>query len=304
MRIKNWSRFQHYKSGKNSSKPEWIKLYRNLLDDIEWHDLDGLDAKVLVMLWMLASENGGALPPLKTIAFRLRLPEKQILSVLQRLPHWVDDAPSGVLGQSYAETRLEEEENLKKNRRDTTYPLSPDGDETLSKAFDAYNETAKDLGLPLAKKLDDGRRKQLKARLKTYGLDGWMQALANLRQLPFCLGENDNGWRASFDFLIQAKSFPKVLEMQYGGKPMSRSKRATLKLLQEERNGVGGQELPDIGGRRALLEFSQSAARRGAISGPISGCNGGTHQSGDHCAAAPPDGICIEGTISDDRRRA
>jgi hypothetical protein len=123
MRIKNWERFQHYQSGKNAPKngkpPEWLKLYRTLLDDIEWHRLDGLDAKVLMMLWMLASENGGVLPRIDVIAFRLRMPEDQINSVLQRLPHWIEGSPSQVLGPVYAEARPEEEEeeNKKENKK-------------------------------------------------------------------------------------------------------------------------------------------------------------------------------------------
>lgn len=112
MKIKNWEGFQHYKTGKNAAKrPEWIKLYTRLLDDIEFHQLSGNDAKVLMMLWMLASENGGALPPVKTIAFRLRLSEKEINSVLARLPHWIESP-------SYDIPRTEEEEKENKNKKE------------------------------------------------------------------------------------------------------------------------------------------------------------------------------------------
>ena len=57
MRIKNWERFQHFKD----RRPPWIKLYRELLDDPDWHDLAGDDAKFLVMLWLIASGDHGSL---------------------------------------------------------------------------------------------------------------------------------------------------------------------------------------------------------------------------------------------------
>jgi hypothetical protein len=119
-RIKDWNKFQHYQDGKR--KPEWIKLYRNLLDDVEWFELDPKDSKVLIMLWMLASENGGTLPPIKKIAFRLRLSEKEIKSILSRLPHWLEQDASGVLADCYQsdspEEEGEEEENKKEKERE------------------------------------------------------------------------------------------------------------------------------------------------------------------------------------------
>lgn len=86
--IKNWPEFQHFKD----RNPPWIKVYKKLLDDPEWFALSGPDAKLLVMLWLLASEDvsqKGQLPPLDKISFRLRLSEEKILQALQRLTHWV-----------------------------------------------------------------------------------------------------------------------------------------------------------------------------------------------------------------------
>ena len=67
--VKGWARFQHFKD----RRPPWIKLYRDILDDVEWHELDPASAKALVMLWLIASENEGNLPSIKVLAFRSRL---------------------------------------------------------------------------------------------------------------------------------------------------------------------------------------------------------------------------------------
>ena len=85
IRIKNWDTLQHFKD----RKPIWIKLYRGLLDDPEWAALSPLGNRVLIMLWLLASESNGELPPTPVIAFRLRMSEKLILSTISELHHWL-----------------------------------------------------------------------------------------------------------------------------------------------------------------------------------------------------------------------
>lgn len=85
-RIKNWMEYQHYKD----RDPKWIKLYTRLLNDYEWHILDGLTAKYLVMLWMLASEYNGNLPSMYSISFRLRITEKQAERLMVELSHWIE----------------------------------------------------------------------------------------------------------------------------------------------------------------------------------------------------------------------
>ena len=88
MKIKNWGRFQHFKD----RRPPWIKLYRDLLDDPDWHELDAEAAKILVSLWLLASEDEnqeGGLPDAKRIAFRLRIPVNKVNQALTKLSHWL-----------------------------------------------------------------------------------------------------------------------------------------------------------------------------------------------------------------------
>ena len=85
-RVKNWKKFQHFKD----RKPPWIKLYRDLLDDPDWHELSGDEAKALVMIWLVASENDGNLPDNRKLAFRLRIGEREVETLLKFLSHWLE----------------------------------------------------------------------------------------------------------------------------------------------------------------------------------------------------------------------
>lgn len=67
---------------------------------------------------------------------------------------------------------------------------------------------------PIAKMTGDRERK-LNARLKDSTLDEWQRAMDAMERSAFCRGENDRGWKADFDFLLQPKSFTKLLEGAY-----------------------------------------------------------------------------------------
>lgn len=105
MKIKNWSKFQHFKD----RRPPWIKLYRDILDDLNWHQLDPLASKVLVMCWLIASEDDGQIPDSKTLAFRLRMPEKQISDCLIKLSHWLEQDDITPISGRYQDDALETE---------------------------------------------------------------------------------------------------------------------------------------------------------------------------------------------------
>lgn len=118
MRIKNWQKFQHYKE----RKPPWVKLYRELLDDIEWNQLPGDAAKTLIMLWLVASEDDGHLPDIKTLCFRLRVPEKSFNDSISMLSHWLEHDDSDVQAtrkqgaELETETERETEEEIETKR--------------------------------------------------------------------------------------------------------------------------------------------------------------------------------------------
>lgn len=83
LRVKDWSRFQHYKH----RKPPWIRLYRELLDDVTWHRLPLASKALAPMLWLLASETkeGRIEGDSDSLAFRLRIASTEFEEALAPL---------------------------------------------------------------------------------------------------------------------------------------------------------------------------------------------------------------------------
>lgn len=120
-RIRNWKKFQHY----NHRRPPWIKLYREILDDVEWHSLSGESAKGLISLWLIASEEDGELPDSKTLAFRLRVSENRVIALLSDCKHWVCDDASNVLADCKQDATPEKSREEKIRERVETETDAP-----------------------------------------------------------------------------------------------------------------------------------------------------------------------------------
>ena len=64
-----------------------------------------------------------------------------------------------------------------------------------------------------SKRLDNVR-----ARLKTFGIDGFKEAIENIKKSSFLQGNNVKGWTITFDWFVLPSNFPKVLEGNYNDK--------------------------------------------------------------------------------------
>jgi hypothetical protein len=78
---------------------------------------------------------------------------------------------------------------------------------------DAWNS----VGLSQVKKIAVGtsRRKMLDARIREYGTESVLTAIANVKQSAFLRGQNKNGWVATLDWLLKPNNFYKVLDGNY-----------------------------------------------------------------------------------------
>lgn len=83
-------------------------------------------------------------------------------------------------------------------------------------AFDAFNDLAAETGLSKAQALTAERKSKIRQRLaECGGLTGWLDAMGKIRGSPFLLGENDRGWKANLDFILQRSSFTRLMEGAY-----------------------------------------------------------------------------------------
>jgi hypothetical protein len=157
LKIKNWHDFQHFKPGTRSMV--WVKLYRKLLDDPDWHGLDPAHAKGLVNLWLLASESDGYLPDIRKISFRLRLSEKEVKELISSLNHWLINDDDTLISCGYQNDALDKEEEEEEEK-----PLSgkPDEPEGFVRFWKSWPKTKRKQGR--AKCLTIWRRKGLESQ--------------------------------------------------------------------------------------------------------------------------------------------
>lgn len=89
-------------------------------------------------------------------------------------------------------------------------------DEPVAKAMEAYNSAAKRAGWVQARlPIGAQRRRQVRARLKALGFEGWMNLLSVAEAQPFLAGSNDRGWRMDLEFLASERGSTRILEGKY-----------------------------------------------------------------------------------------
>jgi len=80
--------------------------------------------------------------------------------------------------------------------------------------LEAYNSMAEMAGLSKARMTPE-RRKKLKTFIKRHPIDDITEAIWAVPKSRFLCGENDRGWKADLDFLLEPKKFTRLLEGSY-----------------------------------------------------------------------------------------
>ena len=231
----------------------WFRYYAEALEDPKVQRLPDAMFKTWVNFLCLATRNEGILPPLEDIAFALRLSERDTQKRLDALissglidkdgetliPHnWngrqfkSDDSKERV--KRYRDRYKKQDGNVTESAtrngdvtlQDTDSDTDTDTEKEvrltailpLTLAVEAWNEMAAEAGLSKVQRLTDPRKRALSQRLtECGGLDGWQSALEKVSKNRFLTGDNKSGWRADFDFLLQQKSFTRLMEGGYDG---------------------------------------------------------------------------------------
>lgn len=102
-------------------------------------------------------------------------------------------------------------------------PQSPSvvSDETTSPELkpehvvEAWNAKAPRLGLKEVRKFTPQRQRKLATRIRQSTIQDFTEAIDAIERSPFLRGENDRGWRANFDWMLEPKNFTKLIEGTY-----------------------------------------------------------------------------------------
>jgi len=234
-KIRNWGNFQHFKD----RRPPWIKLHRDILEQRDISVISDRSFRILIGLWLLASEDEameGCLPCIEDIAFRLRFSENEINKSIQELDRFIVSEDIKVISTRYQSDSPETETETETD--------SCDFPDEISEAVSGWNALATELKLPTIQKITKSRRARLRSRLDDAGgLEGWAAALGKIRASPFLRGERGD-FRANFDFVLQERSFVKLMEGAY------------------DDNGGGRQNGGQSGGMNAAFDRAAEKIRR------------------------------------------
>jgi hypothetical protein len=207
---------------------------------MEWHDLDPLSSKVLVTLWLLASEDDeqqGKLPNIKTLSWRLRLPQEQVLNCINKLSHWLEQDDINLISSRYQDDLPETETETKKE----TEIISPPAGELDPKIPDCKHSEVISLyhqHLPTLRKVEvwnAARQGYLRQRWrevaeelsKSQAIDSsnvlgwWGEFFQHVGKSKFLTGKvnskDGRAFTADLEWILKPSNFAKIVEGKYHG---------------------------------------------------------------------------------------
>lgn len=128
--------------------------------------------------------------------------------------------------ESAKTANAEFDENDSAKTADTEYDTDTEYDSDINKntstsSADAVVRLYNDLcpSLPSVRTLSDKRKRDIKTRLKKYTLDDFRKVFEKAEKSLFLRGDNERGFRASLDWLINEGNMAKVLDGNYDDRP-------------------------------------------------------------------------------------
>ena len=86
--LRDHEKFNVYQGSKRKKCP-WIRIYRSIIQDVAWHELNPIDAKALIGIFMIANPETGELPEKNKAAFMLRMSLPEYEQTLSNLHSWL-----------------------------------------------------------------------------------------------------------------------------------------------------------------------------------------------------------------------
>lgn len=148
-----------------------------------------------------------------------------------------DSIPAGLrAGKKRALDKEEEREvELDKEKNPPTPPKRISTLPILTELVSYWNSFPQ---LPKVKAVSKDRKRRFKERFKEQGdKEKWVEVIKKISESDFCLANNDRGWVATFDWLLQPDTWVKVLEGKYDNRGHKN------KLTHADRVSEGNKEL-------------------------------------------------------------
>lgn len=221
----------------------WFRFYADAHRNPKVAKLSDKDFRLWVELLSIASEKDGLIPCLEDVKHVLKRRLDHLSSAVDRLisAGLIEPLEHGYEPHGWAKRQYKSDvstDRVRKHRQqcnvsetppdtetDTETDITPKGVSadkpapafTFDDFVETWNEVASECGLSPIKRKTEPRRRAFKARQREYPeIDDWKAAFRCLQSNKWMHGDNPKGWRADPDFFLQAKSFTKLVEDQYG----------------------------------------------------------------------------------------
>ena len=129
---------------------------------------------------------------------------------------------SGLAPESRARTDKEEEADKEKDikkdskKKEKATVKKKNAIRLIKKGFiDQWNKFAVERKLPEIQSITGQRETHLKARISSEDFFSFDELLKVIDEQPWLLGKNDRGWRITFDWIINAANYTKIMEKNY-----------------------------------------------------------------------------------------
>ena len=114
-------------------------------------------------------------------------------------------------------------DNVSDNDNDILLKKVTKGSELSKGVIDYFNGVC--INLPKVIKVTDKRKRLIISREKEYSKDDLKKVIDLTAESAFLNGDNNRGWTADFDWLMQKQNFIKILEGNYKNKTNGKTKR-------------------------------------------------------------------------------
>lgn len=231
VRIEGWQKFN---GRKDVTHPSWFRVEYRMLEDPDFYDFSHEEFKAWLYVLAQACRKNSDLVRVNFEHAKAtsKLSKSAILCAITKL-----ESLQLVHADVTQPSRKRDVNDTRQDRTGQTGQTGQppaNGPSRLPPLAEVWNSKA-GAGLSRVKEMGPSskRRKECEARWSEHpDANYWTEVILRINESAFCLGANDRGWKADFDFLCRPDTHAKVLEGKYDGKQSGSAARA---ITQSER---------------------------------------------------------------------